>query len=307
MPLLLLVVPLPDRYLEWLRARYEVVALDHADIEAGRAPAGARIVWTNGMVGLSAQAMTALAELEIVICQGVGYDAVDLETAAERGVAVANGEGVNSTTVADHALALLLAGLRRVPDYDRAVHAGEWSAIRRNEPILTGKRVGLLGLGHIGREIGRRLQGFDCDIVYHARRRVADCSYAYAESAHALAEACEILVVCCPGGPATHHLVDAALLDALGPSGYLVNIARGTVVDTDALLSALHHDRIAGAAIDVVEGEPAVSAAVLDAPRLLVTPHTGGLSWEAFDAMIELGLANLDAHFAGRALITPIV
>ena len=151
--------------------------------------------------------------------------------------------------------------------------------------------------------MAQRAAGFDCEIVYHSRRPVADSPHAYAASPLELARQCDALVLCCPGGPATHHLVDAEVLDALGPSGYLVNVARGSVVDTDALLAALTDDRIAGAALDVIEGEPEVADAWRALDNVIFTPHTGGLSTQAFDEMVRQGLASLDAHFTGADTI----
>jgi len=304
MPLILLLVPLPPAYERLLTERYEVVRLAVDELDGAHdACRRAQVVWTNGMVGLSEAAMAALPNLQIVVCQGVGYDAVDVAAASERGVAVAAGQGVNSTTVADHAMALLLSLLRRTPRYDRDVRAGKWLEVRVLDPILTHKRVGVLGFGRIGQLVAQRAAGFDCEIVYHSRRPVADSPHAYAASPLELARQCDALVLCCPGGPATHQLVDAEVLDALGPSGYLVNVARGSVVDTDALLAALTNDRIAGAALDVIEGEPEVADAWRALDNVIFTPHTGGLSTQAFDEMVRQGLASLDAHFTGADTI----
>lgn len=304
MPLVLLIVDLPASYRQRIADRYELACLAPAEIAPDNALCQrAAVVWTNGMVGLSDAAMAALPALEIIVCQGVGYDSVDRVAAERRGVPVVAGRGVNSTTVADHALALLLSLLRRVPHYDRCVRDGQWLAVRGLEPVLTGRRVGILGFGRIGRLIARRLRGFDCEIVHHARRPAADSGADYAASPLELAERCELLLLCCPGGPATHHLVDAAVLDALGPDGCVVNVARGSVVDTPALIAALEGGRIAGAALDVIEGEPDVPAACRALSNLICTPHVGGLSAVAFDEMVGQGLASLAAHFAGEALL----
>lgn len=300
MPLVLLIVDLPAAYRQRIADRYELACLAPGEIAPDNPLCRrAAVVWTNGMVGLSDAAMAALPALEIIVCQGVGHDGVDRAAAQRRGIPVVAGRGVNSTTVADHAMALLLSLLRRVPHYDRCVRDGQWLAVRELEPVLTGRRVGILGFGRIGRLIERRLQGFDCEIVYHARRPAEASAAGYAASPIELAERCELLVLCCPGGPATHHLVDAAVLEALGPNGCVVNVARGSVVDTEALVTALENGRIAGAALDVIEGEPDVPAACRTLPNLICTPHVGGLSAVAFDEMVTQGLASLAAHFAG--------
>lgn len=306
MPLLLLIVPLPPAYQALIREHYHVVQMAAADIASDHpACRRAQVVWTNGMVGLNAAAMAALPELGIIVCQGVGYDAVDVAAAAERGITVAAGQGVNSTTVADHAVALLLSLLRRTPAYDRQVRAGHWLDVRELDPVLTGKRVGILGFGRIGQLIAQRVAGFDCEIVYHSRREVAGSGHAYAATPRALAERSDVLVLCCPGGAATHHLVDAQVLDALGCSGHLVNVARGSVVDTEALRAALVERRIAGAALDVIEGEPGVPDAWQTLTNVIFTPHTGGLSAPAFDEMVRQGLASLDAFFSNATTTVP--
>lgn len=301
MPLIALIVDLPEAYQQRVRDQHELVrmradeiAVDHAGCQS------AQVVWTNGMVGLSDTAMACFPKLELIICQGVGYDGVDLAAASKRGIAVAAGRGVNSTTVADHAVALLLALLRDIPRYDQKVRAGEWLAVRRLSPILTGQNVGILGFGGIGQLIAQRLRGFDCTVRYHSRRPVEASDAIYVDSPVALAAASDSLLLCCPGGAATHHIIDAAVLDALGPDGVLVNIARGSVVDTDALLAALSEGRIAGAALDVIEGEPAVPEVWRDVNNVIFTPHTAGLSTVAFDEMLCQGLASVAAHSAGE-------
>jgi len=268
-------------------------------------------VLTNGSTGFEAHEMATMPRLRIVCALGAGYEKIDLAAAKARGIVVSNGRGANDNAVADHALALMLAAARGIVQNDQVARGGNWSANSRIErPTLHDRKLGILGLGTIGRQIARRAAGgFDMAVGYHNRRPVEDggSNMAYFDSLQALASWADFLVVATPGGAATHHLVDAAVLDALGPDGFLVNIARGSVVDTQALLAALHADRIAGAALDVVEGEPdGMTPDLFLAPNLTLSPHIAGRSPEALAATVKLATANLLACFEGRELITPV-
>lgn len=232
----------------------------------------------------------------------MGYDGVDIAAAKRRGVMVVAGQGVNSTTVADHAMALLLASLRRIPMFDASVRDGHWLDVRCVRPILTGRHVGIVGFGRIGQLIARRAAGFDCTVRYHARHALADTSYEHVDTPEALARMSDVLVLCCPGGPSTHHLIDAQVLEALGPDGVLINVARGSVVDSQALFAALAEQRIASAGLDVLEGEPEVPERWRSLDNVVFTPHTGGLSAVAFDEMVRQALASVNAYFAGDAV-----
>ena len=270
------------------------------------AAAQVRAVVTNGTTGLTAAQMARLPRLELVCCMGAGFEGVDVDAARARGIAVTHGPGVNDATVADHAMALLLALLRNIPTADRGVRAGEWHKVRVSRPQLAGKRMGIFGLGRIGLRIARRAEGFDVSVAYHNRRRREDVAYPWHDSLMSLAEASDVLVLASPGGPETRHAVDGAVLAALGPAGYLVNIGRGSVVDTAALVAALTSGAIAGAGLDVMEGEPAPGPALLAAPNLVLTPHMAGNSPESTAAGQQLLLDNLAAHFAGRPLLSPV-
>ena len=262
-------------------------------------------VFTNGSTGLHADMIAALPNLEIVCAQGVGYDQVDLDATRARGIAATHGPGTNDSSVADHALALLLAAARHLPQSDAAVRRGDWSRVER--PSVSEKKLGILGMGRIGQGIARRaVGGFDMQIGYVSRHPHDTEHYRYFDDPVALAAWCDFLVVAVPGGAATRHMVGAAVLNALGEKGFLINIARGSVVDTSALIEALAHHRIAGAALDVVEGEPNVPAALLQLDNVILTPHVAGRSPEAVDAMVRLVLDNLHAHFSGQPLLTPI-
>jgi lactate dehydrogenase-like 2-hydroxyacid dehydrogenase len=266
-----------------------------------------RAVLTNGSTGLHADEIALLPRLEIVCTLGAGYENVDLAATGARGIVVTNGAGTNDSSVADHAMALLMAVVRGIPNADATLRRGGWKTARAARPTLFGKKLGILGLGNIGNQIAQRAhRGFEMSIAYHNRKPREDCAYLYCPTPAALAQWCDYLIVTTPGGSASRHLVDAAVLTALGPDGFLVNIARGSVVDTAALIDFLKHDRIAGAALDVVEGEPEVPEALLPLGNVVLTPHIGGRSPEAVAATTTLAIANLTAHFAGRPLLTPV-
>jgi len=264
-----------------------------------------RVVLTRGATGLYAQEMAAMPTLEIVCSLGVGYENIDLAAAAERGIVVTHGPGANAVSVADHAMALLLGAARRLPQADASVRQGQWSGFMG--PQVTGKRLGILGLGTIGLEIARRgANGFGMSVGYYSRSVRPESGYAYFDSPRALAVASDFLVVATPGGADTRHLVDEQVLQALGPEGYLVNIARGSVVDTQALIAALAERRIAGAGLDVVDGEPEVPQALIGLDNVVLTPHSAGRSPEAVHATVALFLDNATAHFAGKPVLTPV-
>jgi len=270
-----------------------------------------RAVLTNGRGGLSGDEMELLPNLEIVCAVGAGYEAVDLDTARRRGITVANCPGTNASAVADSAMMLLMASTRHLLQADRFVRAGGWQEQWRvDTPTLSGKRLGILGLGTIGSQIAHRAaRGFDMEVGYHNRTDVTGSSYRYFASLIELATWADFLVVAAPGGAGTRHLVNAGVLAALGPKGYLVNIGRGTVVDTAALIDALQAKRIAGAGLDVVEGEPSVPPRLpelLQFENVVITPHCAGRAPEARDAATAVILANLNAHFAGKPLPHPV-
>jgi lactate dehydrogenase-like 2-hydroxyacid dehydrogenase len=307
-PSLLVIMPIGDEFVRTLSTEYEVHDARGAAREAAIAAAGPRIeaVLTNGTIGLDAATMARLPCLRFIGCLGAGYENVDLATARARGIVVTNGPGANDKCVADHAFALILAVVRGVVAGDRIVRAGQWAAKRGAPPMLTGKRLGILGLGAIGLQIAKRAEAFEMPIAYHNRRPRSDVTYRYVRSARELAENCDILAVSCPGGPATRHLVNGDVLQGLGPRGILVNIARGSVVDTAALIAALRGGTIAGAGLDVVEGEPDVPAALLEFDNVVLTPHLGGRSPETARSTFELFHRNLRAFLAGEPVPTPV-
>lgn len=261
-------------------------------------------VVTRGPLGLFADEMDAMPNLRIICVSGAGYEKVDVAGAQARGITVTNGAGVNASTVADHALALLLALVRDIPQADASVRRSEWRKAMR--PGMAGKRVGIIGLGAVGLAIARRLSGFDMTIGYHNRKPRGDVDYPWHASVEALAAASDILILATPGGQETVHLVDAGVLRALGAEGFLVNIARASVVDTQAMLDALAERRIAGAALDVFDDEPQVPDALKALDNVVLTPHVAGLSPEASEDSVTMVRDNLLAFFAGKPVLSPV-
>ncbi|TKI07730.1 2-hydroxyacid dehydrogenase [Martelella alba] len=270
-------------------------------------PADVRAVLTIGSIGLRSADMDALPNLRMICCQDVGFEKIDLAAAKARGIMVTNGSGTNDTAVADHAVALLASVVRDVARLDRAVRRGEWQSLRQSRPQLTGKRLGVLGLGNIGLKVAERCSaGFGMQVSYHNRQARSGSPWPYYATLIGLAGWADFLVVAVPGGARTRHLIDGDVLAALGPEGFLVNVSRGSVVDTDALIAALQQRRIAGAGLDVLEGEPAVPQPLRSLDNVILTPHVAGRSPEALAAMFGQVLENLTRHFAGRPVLTPV-
>jgi lactate dehydrogenase-like 2-hydroxyacid dehydrogenase len=287
-------------------AHYWPDPADHAGHLAGPVAKRIRAVQTNGSFGIKRPYIEQLPALEIIAVVGAGFEGVDLAAARERGIVVTYGIGANSPWVAEQAWALMLAAVRRVPQCDRGVREGQWSELRQILPAVTGRKLGIFGLGHVGKEVARRGRAFDMEVGYCNRSPRTDVDYRYFERLADLAAWCDVLVVTAPGGPATRHAVDAEVLTALGPEGYVVNVARGTIVDSAALVAALREGRIAGAGLDVIEGEPAVPPDIAADDRIVLSPHIGGFALGAVHAMMRGVRANLDAHFAGKPVPTPV-
>lgn len=283
-----------------LHADYDVVH----DIDQAQ---DARIVLTSGSVGLSGAQMARLPALQLIAVNGVGVDAVDLAEARRRGIAVTITPDVLSSAVAEMALGLALAVGRRIAEGDRFIRAGHWAAGGKpalGRSVIEG-RAGILGYGRIGRQLAGLLRGLGMQVLYTARAQKTDTPDSYRADAVALAQDCDVLFVTAAGGPGTRGLVDAAVLDALGPQGVVINVARGPVVDAPALARALQAGTIGGAGLDVFDDEPAVPQALLDAPNCVLTPHIASATDAARAAMAALVLDNIAAHIAGRPLPTP--
>ena len=262
-----------------------------------------RAICGSGESKVGAELMARLPALEIVSIMGVGYDGVDVTAAKARGVMVAHTPDVLNDDVADLALALMLNIARRIPQAERHVRDGQWPASPM--PLaskMSGARLGLVGMGRIGQAIALRALAFGMPIAYTARSAKPGLPYAFHATPQALAAASDFLVVITPGGAATRKLIDAGVLRALGPNGYLINVARGSVVDEAALIEALKQGTIAGAALDVFENEPNVPAALRALDNVVLVPHIGSATTQTRHAMAARAFDNLQAHFAGQPL-----
>ena len=300
---------LSDAHLERLADIYDVTyAPGAAERDAAIAAHGTRfrVVLTIGVLGVTAAQMDAMPALELICCMGAGYEMVDVEAARARGIALANGQGTNDDCVADHAFGLVIASVRGFRTLDRLCREGVWRLAIPQPPNVSGKRLGILGMGTIGEKIAKRAGGFDMEIGYHNRKPKDGSPHRYFDKLKALAGWADVLVCAAPGGAATKHIVNAEVLDALGPQGFLVNIGRGSVVDTDALAAALQSGGIAGAGLDVYESEPKPPEQLVGVDNLILTPHLAGWSPEATEASFARFLANAEGHFAGRGVVTPI-
>ncbi len=268
-----------------------------------------RGVVTNGIAGIKGEVIERLPKLEIIGVFGVGVDSVDLETAKARGVRVTNTPDVLTTGVAELAMAILLDVARKITFNDRYVREGRWP--KEGDPPLSsslqGRTLGVLGMGRIGQAIAERAQVFGMDIIYGGRSPKPDLPYDFHEDPVALARAADVLMVSCAGGPATAGLVSAEVIDAVGPDGWLINVSRGSVVDEPALVEALEAGRLGAAGLDVFAKEPEVPAALMAMDNVVLQPHQGSASVETRDAMGDLVLENLRAHFAGLPLPTAVV
>jgi lactate dehydrogenase-like 2-hydroxyacid dehydrogenase len=267
-----------------------------------------RAIVTGGAHGASNEIVDALPQLEIIAINGIGTDAVDLDRARARSVRVTTTPNVLTEDVADLALGLMLATARRICVADRFVRSGGW--LHEHLPLaarMSGKRLGIFGLGQVGRAVARRAEGFGMQIAYCDRDPVADAAYRFQPDLEQLAKDSDFLVIAVSGGPATRGLVSRSVLDALGPTGILVNVARGSVVDEPALIAALADGCLGGAELDVFAHEPDAPKALWDMDNVVLQPHRASATVETRRAMADLVLANLAAHFAGREPMTPVV
>jgi hydroxypyruvate reductase len=281
---------------------------DAPDVQAFMREVGSNVrgLVTTGVIGFSREQVDALPALEIVACFGSPRGTFDMAVAQERKIVVTTTPDVTAPSVADLALGLMLSLMRGICEGDRFVRAGRW---RTNAPPVGsevgGKTCGIVGLGQIGAGIARRAEAFGMSVCYHGPRS-KDVPYRYCADLHEMAQISDCLVVACPSTPETRGLVDARILDALGAGGFLVNVARGEIVDEKALIDALEQKRVAGAALDVYWREPEVPAALLEMENVVLTPHTGSTTRELRQERSRKLLANLAAHFAGKPVPNPV-
>jgi lactate dehydrogenase-like 2-hydroxyacid dehydrogenase len=256
---------------------------------------------------IDASLMSKLPQLEIVSSFGVGYDHVDAAWAGAHGIVVTHTPGVLDAETADTAMALALMAVRRYPQAERHLRAGHWpSGPFPLSASLRGRTMGILGLGRIGKEIAKRARAFGVDVVYHGRKPQDDAPYLYYPSLLSMAKACDILVISAPGGATTRKIVDREVLEALGPNGVLVNIARGSLVDEAALIEALASGKILAAGLDVYENEPQVPEALMKLDNAVLLPHVGSASGPTRLAMANLVVDNLFSWMDGKGPLTPV-
>jgi lactate dehydrogenase-like 2-hydroxyacid dehydrogenase len=291
-----------------LAERYTVHKLhEQADPDAWLAQNGARIRAHAGS-GVDAALMDKLPNLEIIAGFGVGYDNNDIKTAKARNIRVTNTPDVLNDAVAELAIGLMISLARAIPQSDRFVRAGKWpSANFGLYSELTGKTLGIVGLGRIGKEIATRAQAMKMRIVYHGRTEQKSVPYIFYDDLVDMARDSDWLLVIAPGGKGTEGLVSRQVLEALGPQGRLVNVARGTLIDEPAMVELLRSGGLGGAALDVFENEPEVPAELLTLDNVVLSPHQGSATSQTRTAMGDLLVANLDRHFAGDPLISAVV
>lgn len=289
---------------------YEVLTLwDQPDRNAFLAGPGTRVrVILGGMGQVDADLIGRLPNLGLIQRIGTGYENVDIGFARSRGVQVGYTPGVNADDVADVALALLLATVRGVAQGDRMVRSGAWTPADRGPftPSMKDLVVGVVGLGAIGQAVAERVQAFRAEVRWWGPRPKPGAAWPRATSLIELARGCQALVICARSDASNVRLVDAAVLDALGPGGVVVNVTRGGILDEDALIERLKDGRLAGAGLDVFEQEPTPPARWAEVPGAVLTPHIGGAAWGAVRATVELALDNVRAFLAGEPLPTPV-
>jgi lactate dehydrogenase-like 2-hydroxyacid dehydrogenase len=283
---------------------------DYPDPAAFVAAHGERVraILTIGEFKLPPVLLAGLPNLGLIACISAGYDAIDIGWCREHGVAVTHSPAINAEDVADHAVAATIAAWRGIVEGDRLVREGGWSKTYRGPQrrSLRGRAVGIVGLGHIGRAIGERLQAFGTRIAWWGPNPKPDAPWPRTDGLMALAQASDLLFVAVRAGPSNRHLVDAAVIEAVGPQGVICNVSRGLVIDQGALIDALKAGRLGSAALDVFDPEPTPAELWRDVPNTVLTPHTAGATAESVPAMVALARENLNRFFAGEPLVSPI-
>lgn len=303
-PILLLAIPLGKAF--------EAHFTDHFDVSSDMTPRkGVEVIVTIGTLGADGAFMDGFPDLKLIACFGSGYESVDLEAAKARGIKVSNTVGANAATVADLAVGLLLASMRHIVYGDQNVRAGKWRgdnvAKMLFTPSVTGRRVGIIGMGAIGRKIGERMAAFETEIGYFNRSRKSDLDWPFFDTPLALAQWADVLLVAHRADESNRHMINAEVMAALGRNGHIVNISRGSAIDEDALIAALTDGTIAGAGLDVFEDEPNVRPELVDLPNVVLTPHIGGGTSEAFAAMSAAVVKNVTAVATGKPLPNEVV
>jgi lactate dehydrogenase-like 2-hydroxyacid dehydrogenase len=291
-----------------LRLHRAFAAPDQEAFIAKIAPTVRAIAAVAGHGPVDGTLMARFPKLEIVSSFGVGYDHIDAKWAGEHGIVVTNTPDVLNEEVADTALGLLLCTVRELPQAERYLRGGHWPkrGDYRLTPSLRDRTAGIIGMGRIGKAIARRLDAMKVPVVYHSRRPAADVPYRHYPNLVEMARAVDLLIAITPGGAGTRHLVNAEVLKALGPNGILINVARGSVVDEEALVKALKDKTILAAGLDVYANEPKVPEELIDMDNVVLLPHVGSASHATRRAMDELVANNIVSWFSGKGAITPV-
>jgi len=310
-PDVLLIWPNRPRQMAILEETYNLHRYDLSnDPDAFLKEIGERItsVATTGGKGLTAEQISLMPNLKIVSSSGVGYDSIDITACTRRGIKVTNTPGVLTNDVADTAIMLIISTLRQLVKGDRWVRSGDFieKGLMPLTTSVTGKKLGIVGMGSIGQAIAARALPLGLEISYFGPNEKTDVLYCFTSDLITLAEWADILVLSCPGGETTRDLIDTNVLNALGKTGTLINVARGSVVNQPALLKALSSNAIAGAGLDVYANEPHGSADFVDLENVVLYPHLASGTVETRDAMAQLVCDNLEAFFAGKPLLTPV-
>tara|TARA_R110002094_G_scaffold89869_2_gene92542 strand:- start:405 stop:1328 length:924 start_codon:yes stop_codon:yes gene_type:complete len=301
MPDLLQIGGITDAMRDRLEAAFTIHQLDNFD------PDKITHVVTNGHDGVNPDLMASLSNLKVISGYGVGYDAVDANEAARRGIIVTHTPDVLNEEVATTALLLMLSCYREVLRDDAYLRSGDWQA-KGNAPLTRSadnQTVGILGLGRIGQAIADKLAPWKSKIVYHSRNR-KDVAYTYYDNLTTMAKDCDVLICITPGGPSTNKIVNAEVMEALGPQGTLINVSRGSVVDETAMIDALQSGKLGWAGLDVFEAEPAVPQALRDLPNTVLLPHVGSATVETRAAMGGLTVDNLLQHLKDGSVISAV-
>lgn len=294
-----------------LEPTYRVVRLwEHADrLDFLEGPGrSVQAIVHAGEVKLSRDLLAEMPRLGLIACVSVGYDGVDVAWCRAHGIAVTHSQGLNADDVADHAVGAFIAAWRGIVAGDRLLRAGRWTHGERMRPRpgLGGRQAGIVGLGHIGEAVARRVEAFGLTVAWWGPNPREDARWPMARSLPALARDSDVLFVCCRGGPENHHLISKEIIEAVGPRGCIVNIARGPIVDEDALIAALKDGRLGMAALDVFETEPTPASRWADVPNTVLTPHTAGGTLESIPRMVGQTLENLRRFFHDEPLLSPV-
>lgn len=305
---LLLLSSLPDSFINHLSEHFDCHLYASLDEQQFLAVApSVRGIVTAANSSVTQAFIARLPALEIISVLGVGYDGIDLDAAREHNVLVTNTPGLSTEDIADFAMTLLLCAARQVLAADRFVRQGEWVTGRYPmTPRVFGRRIGIVGLGRIGKAVALRAEAFGMSIAYTGRTQKTDLPYQWFSDVRALAASVDYLMVCASGGPDTNGMINEAVLAELGPSGVLVNIARGSIVDEEALVSALRNGQILAAGLDVFCDEPHIPQALKDLPNVVLTPHMASTTEASVQAMFDLAFDNLEAHFSGKPVLTQV-